>query len=66
MVSRELRRRADRVRAQVPAGGSACRGWHAVWLIGEDDLEPPEACDRCGRWWAGEVRVYVGVRLADV
>jgi len=66
MARNGVRRRVERVRAQVPVGCSVCRDWPVVWLMGEGDPEPPEACGRCGRAWAGEVRVYVGVRLADV
>ncbi len=66
MASGELRRRTERVRAQVPPGCAACRGWPMVWLIGVDDPEPPAACGQCGREIAAETRVYMGVMLADV
>jgi len=66
MASRELRRRPELLRSGVLPGCSMCRDWPLIWLIGEDDQEPPTVCPRCGREAAAETRVYVGVRLADV
>ena len=66
MASRVMRRRAERVRALVPPGCPACRGWPAVWLIGVGDPAPPTMCRQCGRSSDAMTRVHVGVRLADV
>jgi hypothetical protein len=57
--------RVAKVRAAIPAGCRACRGWPAVWLVGEGDPEPPAVCGRCGRA-APLIVSLVGVRLGDV
>lgn len=66
VASRALRRWPDRVSEQVPIGCPACRVRPVIWLIGDDDPEPPSMCLRCGRESATETRMCVGVRLADV
>jgi Zn ribbon nucleic-acid-binding protein len=53
--------RIDRLRAKIGAGCPACRDRPQVWILGEDDPEPPDQCERCGRRVDGEVYVYVGI-----
>jgi hypothetical protein len=58
--------RIQKLRARIGEGCPACKGWPLVWILGDDDPEPPAACSRCGRVFAGLVRVYVGVDPDDI
>ena len=67
MKLRTVRRIADLKLRFTPAPGcDSCRAWPSLWIIGEDDPEPPLVCDQCGREFGGLLRVYIGVRLDDV
>lgn len=55
--------RVARVRAAVPEGCRACRGWPRVRFLREGDPEPPTTCAACGRRWHGLTRVFVIERV---
>jgi hypothetical protein len=58
--------RVDRLRAAIGTGCPACKCWPFVYHLRDTDPTPPTACDRCGRHFAGLVRIYIGVDPDDI
>ena len=63
-MSTALTGRVARVRAVVPAGCAACRGWPLVRYLMDGEPEPPTICEACGREWHGLTRILVIERVA--
>lgn len=55
--------RVGKIRAVVPEGCHACRGWPLVRFLREGEPGPPTVCAACGRGWHGLTRVHVVVAV---
>jgi hypothetical protein len=40
--------RVERLAERILTGCPVCREWPDVWLLGDDDSDPPEVCPECG------------------
>jgi hypothetical protein len=66
-VRQAIQSRVNRLNDRVPEGCVVCRNWPQVWLLGDDDPDPPMRCADCGRAVLGRTRVrLVGVDLGLV
>ena len=54
-----LNRRIKEIRSRAPEGCFACRNPPPIVILGEDDPEPPESCEQCGR-------VFIGMRVVRI
>jgi hypothetical protein len=52
--------RIARLRARIGTGCPMCKRWPLVYFLTDADPTPATTCDRCGRRFAGLVRLYVG------
>jgi Zn ribbon nucleic-acid-binding protein len=66
MVRAKTLGRVDRLRAAIGSGCPACRDRPTVHLLGEGDPLPETRCRECGRRFADEVHVFLGIDPATI